>query len=58
MHGSDDYEFVIVGDMGIVSSYRPITHKGDHQTIVFVSKEFLIPYTVKYYDIKNICICE
>jgi hypothetical protein len=37
MHGSDDYEFVTVEELGWVYSYRPNTHKGDHQTIVFVS---------------------
>lgn len=37
MHGGDNYEFVIVEDMGFVFSYSPRTHKGDHQTIVFVS---------------------
>lgn len=47
MHGSDDYEFVTVDDMGWVYSYRPNTHKGDHQTIVFLepgeSKDIYMP---------------
>ena len=37
MHGGDDYEFVMVEDMGYVQAYSPRTHAGDHQTIVFVS---------------------
>ncbi|CAL1532738.1 unnamed protein product [Lymnaea stagnalis] len=47
MHGSDDYDFVTVGDMGYVTSYTPPTHKGDHQTIVFLepgeSKDIYMP---------------
>ena len=37
MHGSDDYEFVTVEELGWSNPYNPNTHKGDHQTIVFVS---------------------
>ena len=36
MHGSDDYEFVTVEKFGFAFSYKPNTHKGDHQTLVFV----------------------
>ncbi|XP_046585013.1 LOW QUALITY PROTEIN: murinoglobulin-1-like [Haliotis rubra] len=47
MHGGPDYEFVVVNDMGIVSAYKPTTHKGDHQTIVFLepgeSKDIYMP---------------
>ncbi|GFO11263.1 Cd109 antigen-like isoform x3 [Plakobranchus ocellatus] len=47
MHGGPDTEFVTVGNMGVVSSYSPTTHKGDHQTIVFLepgeSKDIYMP---------------
>ncbi|KAK7498039.1 hypothetical protein BaRGS_00010627 [Batillaria attramentaria] len=47
MHGSDNYEFVTVEELGWVFSYRPNTHKGDHQTIVFLepgeSKDIYMP---------------
>ncbi|KAK7114537.1 CD109 antigen-like [Littorina saxatilis] len=47
MHGSDNYEFVTVEELGWVYSYRPNTHKGDHQTIVFLepgeSKDIYMP---------------
>ncbi|XP_048253504.1 CD109 antigen-like [Haliotis rufescens] len=47
MHGGPDYEFVMVNDMGIVSAYKPTTHKGDHQTIVSLepgeSKDIYMP---------------
>ncbi|KAL8603129.1 hypothetical protein ACOMHN_059301 [Nucella lapillus] len=47
MHGSDNYEFVTVEELGWVFSYRPNTHKGDHQTIVFLepgeSKDIYLP---------------
>nr|KAG5707487.1 hypothetical protein BaRGS_011991 [Batillaria attramentaria] len=36
LHASDDIEFVMVGNMGYLQSYNPKTHKGDHQTIVFM----------------------
>ncbi|XP_059162064.1 alpha-2-macroglobulin-like [Physella acuta] len=36
MHAGEDTEFVTVGEMGYVTSYSPTTHKGDHQTIVFL----------------------
>lgn len=36
MHGGPDTEFVTVGESGYVLSYSPTTHKGDHQTIVFL----------------------
>lgn len=36
MHGGEDFEFVLVEDMGYVQSYRPRTHSGDHQTNVFM----------------------
>ena len=41
MHGSTDYDFVLVESMGFVRSYDPRTHSGDHQTIVFVSSFFI-----------------
>ena len=34
---SDDYRFVHVESMGIVSSYSPRTTRGDHQVMIFVS---------------------
>ena len=34
---SDDYRFVHVENMGIVSSYSPRTTRGDHQVMIFVS---------------------
>ena len=37
MHGSEDYEFVTVEELGWSNPYNPNTHGGDHQTIVFVS---------------------
>ena len=37
MHAGEDYEFVMVEDMGFVQAYNPRTHAGDQQTIVFVS---------------------
>ncbi|XP_076470049.1 CD109 antigen-like [Babylonia areolata] len=47
MHGSDEYEFVLVEEMGVVSSYNPRTHRGDKQTIVFLepgeSKDIYMP---------------
>ncbi|RUS75425.1 hypothetical protein EGW08_016804 [Elysia chlorotica] len=47
MHGGPDTEFVAVGNMGVVSSYAPTTHTGDHQTIVFLepgeSKDIYMP---------------
>ncbi|KAK7114535.1 CD109 antigen-like [Littorina saxatilis] len=47
MHASKDCEFVMVEDLGYVSSYNPRTHKGDHQTIVFLepgeSKDIYMP---------------
>ncbi|XP_005101039.1 alpha-1-inhibitor 3 isoform X2 [Aplysia californica] len=47
MHQGPDSEFVIVGDMGYVTSYTPTTHKKDQQTIVFLepgeSKDIYMP---------------
>ncbi|XP_055892053.1 C3 and PZP-like alpha-2-macroglobulin domain-containing protein 8 isoform X3 [Biomphalaria glabrata] len=47
MHGGDGYSFVTVGEYGYVTSYTPPTHKGDHQTIVFLepgeSKDIYMP---------------
>ncbi|PVD21251.1 hypothetical protein C0Q70_19422 [Pomacea canaliculata] len=47
MHGSEDHEFVLVEERGWVFSYKPNTHKGDHQTIVFLepgeSKDIYMP---------------
>ena len=37
MYPSENAEFVIIEDMGWTTSYRPKTHDGNHQTIVFVS---------------------
>ena len=41
MEGSPDYDSVLVGDEGFVQSYAPRRHNGDHQTIVFVSQNFI-----------------
>lgn len=38
LHDSDEYRFVVVGKMGIVSSYRPRTTRGNVQTMVYVPK--------------------
>ncbi|KAL8613871.1 hypothetical protein ACOMHN_032861 [Nucella lapillus] len=47
LHGSADFEFVMVEDMGFVRSYSPRTHKGDKQTLVFLepgqSKDIYLP---------------
>ena len=37
--GSDDYEFIHVGEYGQVESYDPQTSKGDHHHLVFVRGE-------------------
>ncbi|KAK6185943.1 hypothetical protein SNE40_008070 [Patella caerulea] len=36
IHDDPQYDFVLVEDMGIVSSYAPRTHTGDHQTLLFL----------------------
>lgn len=45
--GGDNYKFVLVDEMGIVSAYKPKTTSGDHQTIVFLepgeSRDILMP---------------
>ncbi|XP_069113947.1 CD109 antigen-like [Argopecten irradians] len=47
MEGSPDYDSVLVGEEGFVTSYSPTRHNGDHQTIVFLepgeSKDILMP---------------
>ena len=38
LHDSEDYRFVVVGAMGIVSSYKPRTTRGNVQTMVYLQK--------------------
>ncbi|CAG5133427.1 unnamed protein product, partial [Candidula unifasciata] len=50
MHPGDHMQAVTVGEMGYVTSYSPNTHKGEHQTLVFLepgeSKDIYIPIVV------------
>ncbi|KAJ8303360.1 LOW QUALITY PROTEIN: hypothetical protein KUTeg_019756 [Tegillarca granosa] len=51
MEGSTEYDSVLVGEEGFVTSYNPITHSGDHQTLVFLepgeSKDIFMPIVPK-----------
>ncbi|GFS03933.1 macroglobulin complement-related 2 [Elysia marginata] len=51
MHADRNTEFVVVEDMGWVTSYSPKTHNGDHQTILFIepgeSKDIYMPIVAK-----------
>ena len=40
LHDSDDYRFVHVESFGVANAYAPRTSRGNHQHVVFVSRQF------------------
>ena len=39
LEGSDEYEFIHVGQYGYVNSYDPTTSSGDHHHLMFIRGE-------------------
>ena len=48
---SDEYRFVHVENMGIVSSYSPRTTRGDHQVMIFVSHVVVVTFKQCDFDV-------
>ena len=52
LHDSDDYRFVVVGKMGIVSSYSPRTTRGNVQTMVYLQKNSMMTVHFPFVPVK------